>query len=194
MLSTGTPVRSLTLNGGFDNVAYISHSRAAVRIQDIGGEIRKAREGRGLTQAQLAREAGLSRETLNLLENGLLRDLGIRKILAVLEHLGLELTLQQASPTRQPDFLQMACTTANVSFRSTLTENELIHALMTGKVPARRAPHLRALLGEAPEPLLRGLVQEAARWARPGKVERNIRKLVQALGVPRNIGQWFKTA
>ena len=123
-----------------------------------------------------------------------MRDLGIRKILAVLEQLALELTVQQASPTLQPDFVQMACTTANVSFRSTLTENELIYALMTGKVPSKRAPHLRALLGEAPDPLLRGLVREAAGWTRPGKVERNIQKLLQALGVPRDIGQWLKTA
>ena len=54
-----------------------------VRIQELGSEIRKVRQARGLTQAQLARAAGLSRETLNLLESGLVRDLGIRKALAL---------------------------------------------------------------------------------------------------------------
>jgi len=164
-----------------------------VRIQELGGEIRKARQARGLTQAQLAREAGLSRETLNLLENGLVRDLGIRKILVVLNHLGLAVTLQHESPSHQPDYVHMACTTANVSFRSELTEDELIHALMTGKVPARRAPHLRTLFGEAPEPLLGSLAQEAARWTRPGKLERNIRKLAKELGVSRSVDGWLKT-
>jgi transcriptional regulator with XRE-family HTH domain len=164
-----------------------------MRIQELGGEIRTAREARGQTQAQLARESGLSRETLNLLENGLVRDLGIRKVMAILERVGLAVTLQQAHPSPPPDHVRMACTTANVSFRSTLTEDELIHALMTGKVPARRAPHLRALIDEAPEHLLRGLVREAARWTRPGKVQRNVQKLAQTLGVSRSIGEWPKS-
>ncbi len=164
-----------------------------MRIQELGGAIRKSRQERGLTQAQLARQAGLSRETLNLLENGLVRDLGLRKVLAVLDHLGLTVTLQYESPSRQPDYVHMACTTANVSFRTTLTENELIHALMTGKVPAKRAPHLRTLLGEAPEILLHGLVQQVAQWTKRGKLERNIRKLTQELGVSRSIEGWLKT-
>jgi len=164
-----------------------------MRIQELGGEIRKARQGRGMTQAQLAREAGLSRETLNLLENGLVRDLGVRKVLAVLNHLGLGLAVQHESPSRKPDYVHMACMTANVSFKSTLTEDELIHALMTGKVPAKRAPHLRALIGEAPEALLRGLLREAASWTKPGKLRGNIRKLAQALDVSRSIDAWFRT-
>ena len=164
-----------------------------MRIQELGGEIRKARQARGMTQAQLAREAGLSRETLNLLENGLVRDLGVRKVLAVLDHVGLDLAVQHEPMSRKPDYVHMACVTANVSFKSTLTEDELIHALMTGKVPAKRAPHLRTLIGEAPEALLRGLLREAARWTRPGKLQGNIRKLAQALGVSRSIDAWFKT-
>lgn len=164
-----------------------------MRIQELGGEIRKARQARGITQAQLAREAGLSRETLNLLENGLVRDLGVRKVLAVLDNVGLNLAVQYESISRKPDYVHMACTTANVSFRSTLTEDELIHALMTGKVPAKRAPHLRTLLSEAPAPLLRGLLREAAHWTRPGKLQGNVRKLAQVLGVSRSIDEWSKT-
>jgi hypothetical protein len=119
----------------------------------------------------------------------------MRKVLSVLDHLGLALNLQhESSSSRQPDYVQMACTTANVSFRSALTENELIHSLMTGKVPAKRAAHLRTLFAEAPEPLLQGLAREAARWTRPGKLERNIRKLARDLGVSRSIDGWLKTA
>lgn len=164
-----------------------------MRVQELGSEIRKARQARGLTQAQLARVAGLSRETLNLLESGLVRDLGIRKVWAVLEYLGLSVTLQQGIRPPRPDYLRMACTTASVSFKSALTEDELIHALVTGKVPAKRAPHLRTLLEEGPAPLLQGLAEEAAGWTKPGKLERNLRKLASDLGLSRSIEGWLKT-
>ncbi|MBI3043593.1 MAG: helix-turn-helix domain-containing protein [Betaproteobacteria bacterium] len=163
-----------------------------MRIQELGSEIRRARQARGLTQAQLARAAGVSRETLNLLESGLVRDLGIRKVFAVLEHLGLSVTLQQGMRPGRPDYVRMACTTASVSFKSALTEKELIHALVTGKVPAKRAPHLRTLLEEAPAPLLQRLAEEAAGWTKPGKLEKNLRKLASDLGVSRSVERWLR--
>jgi transcriptional regulator with XRE-family HTH domain len=163
-----------------------------MRIQALGNEIRRVRQARQLTQAQLASAAGLSRETLNLLENGLLRDLGIRKVLAVLDHLGLSLTVEETTRPRRPDYLSMACTTANVSFKSALIEDELIHALVTGKVPAKRRPHLRALFNEAPVPLLQGLTSEAARWTKPGKLEKNLRKLASDLDLSRSVEEWLK--
>ena len=163
-----------------------------MRIQELGQEIRRARQARGLTQAALARAAGLSRETLNLLESGLVRDLGIRKVLAVLDHLGLAIALQPIGRPRRPDFVRMACTSANVSFKTALTEHELIHALVTGKVPAKRSAHLRALLEQAPEALVRGLVQEAARWTKPGKLEKSLRNLTAEVGASRSIHEWLK--
>lgn len=163
-----------------------------MHLPELGGAIRNARTARGLTQAQLAREAGLSRETLNLLENGLVRDLGIRKVLAVLDHVGLTITVQPDVP-RGPDYLRMACTTASVSLKDELTEDELVRALLTGEVPPWREAHLRALLAEAPEALLRGLAREAAAWGRPGKLARNLQKLAQALGVSRNTDEWLAT-
>src|SRR6266705_3143617 len=54
---------------------------------------------------------------------------------------------------RDPDFVRMACTSASVSFRELLTEDELVRVLVTGKVPRNRRPHLRSLLEEAPENL-----------------------------------------
>ena len=165
-----------------------------MRLQDLGREVRKARLARNLTQAGLARETGLSRETLNLLENGLVRDLGLRKVLKVLEHLGLEMNIQVRVGAALPDYVRMACTSANVGFRSTLTEDQLIHALVTGKVPAQRSAHLRALLDEAPETLLKGLVEEAERWTKPGKLEKNLRSLIKTLAVSRKAEKWLTTA
>ncbi len=87
----------------------------------------------------------------------------------------------------------MACTSASVSFRSALTEDELIHALVTGKIPEKRGPHLRTLFNEAPEAMLQGLAEEAAGWTKPGKLERNLRKLAIDLGATHGVERWRKT-
>ena len=162
-----------------------------MRIQDLGREVRIARLAKSLTQADLARETALSRETLNLLENGLVRDLGIRKVLIVLARLGLEMHLQPRV-LASPDYIRMACASANVGFKSALTEDQLIHALVTGKVPAQRSAHLRALFDEAPKTLLAGLVTEAERWIRPGKLEKNLYALFEALRVSRKVDGWLR--
>ena len=164
-----------------------------MRIHELGHAVRNARRARNLTQAQVAKIAGISRETLNLLESGLVRDLGIRKVLAVLEELGLALTVEPIGRPRSPNYLRMACTTANVSFKSALTEDELVHALVTGKVPAGRTAHLRSLFDEAPTTMLNVLAEEAAKWSQPGKLEKNLERLVHDTGASRKIEEWQKT-
>ncbi len=164
-----------------------------MRLQELGHELRAARRAQSLTQARLAASTGISRETLNLLENGLVRELGVRKILALLEKLGLDLAIEQRERPRRPDYVRMACITANVSFKSALTEDELIHALLTGKVPAQREAHLRTLLDEAPSELLQGLVTEAGRWMSRKKLERNLRRLAQDVHASRRIDEWLKS-
>lgn len=68
---------------------------------ELGLEIKKARLEKGIQQEELCAFADISRATLSRLENGRLAELGIRKIMAVCERLGLELTLQlvQKRPT-----------------------------------------------------------------------------------------------
>ncbi len=65
-------------------------------LKRIGNQVREARKGQSLTQAALAAEAGISRTTLSLLENGTVQELGIRKVIRILERLGLELTTRPA--------------------------------------------------------------------------------------------------
>ena len=65
-------------------------------LTKIGNQVREARKAHGLTQAALAAELGISRATLSLLETGLVQDLGIRKVIRILERLGLELTTRPA--------------------------------------------------------------------------------------------------
>lgn len=66
----------------------------------IGKEIAKSRKTRRLRQAELARKAGLSRATLEALENGRAGELGFSKVTRLLAALGLELTLRPASSQR----------------------------------------------------------------------------------------------
>ena len=66
----------------------------------IGGQIAERRKTLKLSQAELSRKAGLSRATLDALENGRAGELGFSKITRLLTALGLELTLQTASSQR----------------------------------------------------------------------------------------------
>jgi len=165
-----------------------------MRLQEIGSAIRAARAGRGLTQAALAANARLSRTTLNQLENGVFPDIGVKKVQNVLDLLGLDLSVVKAPKKRGPDFIRMASTSANVRFRERLTEDELVHALLSGKVPRNRRPHLRSLLEEAPETVLQGLVARVGTWTRPGKVEKNLLKIAEALNASHRVREWLTNA
>jgi len=86
---------------------------------------------------------------------------------------------------RKPDFIRMACISANASFRELLTKDELVQALLSGRVPRNRRPHLRCLIDEAPETLMKGLIERLTALTAPGEVENNLLKIAEALGVPK---------
>jgi transcriptional regulator with XRE-family HTH domain len=75
-------------------------------LEQIGSGLRQQRKRRGLTQAEVAKAARISRATLSLLENGLLSELGIKKVLRVAEILGLELALRPAGAAPTLEELQ----------------------------------------------------------------------------------------
>lgn len=58
---------------------------------DIGNEIRAERKRRKITQDQLAKTFGMSRSTISQIEKGNVQDIGIRKVIRILEYLDLEL-------------------------------------------------------------------------------------------------------
>lgn len=66
----------------------------------LGGQIAKRRKELELSQTELSRKAGISRATLDALENGRAGELGFSKVTKLLVALGLELTLQTASSQR----------------------------------------------------------------------------------------------
>ncbi len=71
-----------------------------VGLAEIGGLVASARKQNGLTQLELARKAGVSRPTIDLLENGRATEIGYSRLTRILAVLGLEFRLQAASPQR----------------------------------------------------------------------------------------------
>lgn len=67
-------------------------------MNDIGLLIKTLRKNAGLSQAQLAQRHGMSRATISGIENNTIPEVGIRKVAALLEGLGYELT---ATPKRR---------------------------------------------------------------------------------------------
>lgn len=93
-----------------------------------------------------------------------------------------------------PDYIGMACTTANVSLRKALAPDELIRALLTGNPTPGKQAHFIVLLEEAPAALLRGLIAQVGAWSRPATVEKNLRKIAGEIGVHLRAGHWLKSA
>ena len=69
-------------------------------LTSIGEQIAAHRKRLKLSQAELSRKAGISRATLDALENGRAGEMGFSKVAKLLAALGLELTLQTASSHR----------------------------------------------------------------------------------------------
>ena len=67
-------------------------------MEDLGHLIKTLRKAAGLSQSQLAQRHGMSRATISGIENNTIPEVGIRKVAAILEGLGYELT---ATPKRR---------------------------------------------------------------------------------------------
>ena len=65
-------------------------------LHSLGAEIATRRKKLDLSQSELARRAGVSRATLDALENGRTGELGFSKVTKILSVLGLDLVLRTA--------------------------------------------------------------------------------------------------
>lgn len=63
---------------------------------EIGKHIRQERKIRKMSQVTLASMLGMSRTTIGQIENGTIQEIGIRKLIRVLEILDLELRVRMA--------------------------------------------------------------------------------------------------
>lgn len=158
-----------------------------MQLAEIGGAVRDRREALGLSQQALAKLAGLSRATINQLERGALKDLGVAKLVKVLGLLGLDLDARRSRhPARG---LLMASRTASVSYRYALDARSLAHALASGRIRPGMEPHLAVLLDEAPLQIVVMAVEEAARRERvpPKRIWRNLARWAVELRSPRRV-------
>ena len=69
-------------------------------LATIGTELAGRRKALRLRQSDIAARAGVSRATLDALENGRLGELGFAKIARILAAVGLNLRLAEAGPRR----------------------------------------------------------------------------------------------
>jgi transcriptional regulator with XRE-family HTH domain len=63
---------------------------------DMGEQIRQARKSRKVSQEELAKALGMSRTTIGQIENGSIQEIGVKKLIRVLEFLGLEMHVRPA--------------------------------------------------------------------------------------------------
>ena len=67
-------------------------------LQELGQKIAQHRRDEKVSQQQLAHDVGISRATINALENNRAGDVGIRKIIKLLDYFGKELHIRDKSP------------------------------------------------------------------------------------------------
>lgn len=138
-----------------------------MNLVQIGGEIHSKRVQAGLLQEHLAKFAGLSRVTINQLENGTLKDLGYTKLKAVMDVLGLG--METVQPSGMKSALVVAARSISTSYRDIITPDMLSMMLRSGVAPDQFHPHLMTFLDETPLPVVVKAVAEAATPDVPAK-------------------------
>ena len=63
---------------------------------EIGEEIRKERKRRKVSQEKMAKDLEMSRATISQIESGTVQEIGVRKLIRILEYLNLELRVRPA--------------------------------------------------------------------------------------------------
>ncbi len=167
---------------------------AATELSQV---VRSRRCDMGLTQTAVSKLSGLSRATVNQVENGTIQDLSLTRTARLLNALGLTLTLMPARPKRRTTGAQktpaltLAARTASVSYKESLTPEMLGHALLRGDVPSNFVPHLNALLEDASVALLASAVEQLheSSGAERAEVWSKMRSIARRLGSRRDIWQ-----
>lgn len=133
-------------------------------MDELGRAVRARRLDMGLSQARTAALCGLSRQTINQIEAGSIPDLGLNKVDRLVAVLGLNLRVGLAPPAAMSRSrmlpLRRAAVAAGVSYRTRLPPARLKQIVIAGNVPAAYAPHLHALLDDAPVSLLASVAEQ----------------------------------
>ncbi|WLI90745.1 helix-turn-helix domain-containing protein [Massilia sp. R2A-15] len=138
-----------------------------MELREIGTKVHAKRIETGLLQEHVAKLAGLSRVTINQLENGTLNDLGFSKLINVLDILGVGMSLEPSVGVKSA--LTVAARSISTSYKEIVTPETLAEMLRSGCAPDRFHPHLMAFLDETPLPVAVKAISEAATSAIPAK-------------------------
>lgn len=159
-------------------------------LTGVGVVVRDARRAAGLSQKELARLAGVSRATVNYLENEPDSDMGAIKLLALLDVLGISLRLAPASG--EADSAAVASALATIAKKERLAPGVLVEAFITGRPPVGQMTGLVAFLDGAPvHALLAGVrLASAQGGVSPKAVWKNVRELAQSTDARRP--EWGK--
>lgn len=131
-------------------------------IVELGNSIRVRRTDMCLTQATLARLSGLSRATVNQVENGTVLDLSLERASRLLSAIGLSvvMTSPRAKAQTKSSALSIAARTASVSYTRSIDAEQIREAMITAIVLQEFKPHVATLLDEAPMSVLAAAVEQ----------------------------------
>ncbi len=76
-----------------------------MNLDEIGQEIQKTRKNKKIVQEVLGKQLKMSRATISGIENGSIPEIGIRKVISLLDALGLEFVVQ--AKTKRPTLQQL---------------------------------------------------------------------------------------
>lgn len=168
-------------------------------LQELGLSVRQRRTDMALTQATLAQLSGLSRATINQIENGAIRDLSLSRTARLLGAVGLTVQVspardrpaRAAQPATPRSASALAAQTANVSLRLEISAAQVRDVFCTGEIEPGFLPHIFNLLDEAPVSLLARVVEElhAQAGVAHSAVWHNMRQLARQLQCGRALWQ-----
>ena len=117
-----------------------------MKVAEVGECIRAARLECGLSQAAVASMVGVSRATINYLENGT-GDVALSTVLAAADLLGVAPSFSSRRPVSS-SAIEWAVQSANTSYRRAMSAEDLRTVLVSGSVPAELIPHVSHVLSE----------------------------------------------
>ena len=154
-------------------------------LHELGDTIRRTRVASGISQAQLARMAGVSRATLNYVEQGR-SAIGADALLRILPPLGLSIVTAEMPSSDSKQAIELLAASASVSYRVPITPNDVERAVVTGAIEERWLPHIATIVDEASDPMLLRAVREISlQTSVPAtQIWRNMKNLAHAVASP----------
>lgn len=157
-----------------------------MELSQVGPLVRAQRKACGLSQKDVARLAGLSRATINYLENDPAMDLGAAKLLVVLRILGITVTARPARPDDDARLLEDALGLAGGERTGgAITSGVLVEAIVTGRPPLDHAAALTEVLTATDPAVIVGAVRLATATGEVSAKQawRHLRALASSLDI-----------